>query len=120
MKYVLWVGFGGFLGAILRYALTGLANRLGGGWPLGTLAVNVLGCLAAGWLLHAVDGQAITPRARAFLGVGLLGALTTFSTFGVETLVLSRTGGLGAAFASVALHLALGLGAVALGYRLAT
>jgi CrcB protein len=51
--------------------------------------------------------------------VGVLGALTTFSTFGVETLVLARASGMGAALGNVALHLALGLGGVAAGYALA-
>jgi CrcB protein len=116
---VLWVGFGGFLGAVLRYALGQVAARLGGGWPLGTLLVNVLGCLAGGLLLFAIEQEAVSPRARAFLGVGVLGALTTFSTFGVETLVLARASGMGAALGNVALHLALGLGGVAAGYALA-
>lgn len=119
MRYVLWVGVGGFLGATLRYALSMAAARLGGAWPLGTLLVNVLGCLAGGVLLFAVEQQALSPRARAFLGVGLLGALTTFSTFGVETLVLARSSGMGAALGNVALQLVLGLGGVAAGHALA-
>jgi fluoride ion exporter CrcB/FEX len=75
---VLWVGFGGFLGAVLRYSLSLVAARLGGGWPLGTLLVNALGCLAGGLLLFAIEQEAVSPRARAFLGVGTLGTAATF------------------------------------------
>ena len=119
MKYALLVALGGALGALARYALTGLAARLAGAWPLGTLVVNALGCLAAGWLLFAVETHGVSPRARALLGVGVLGALTTFSTFGVDTFELLRTAGPTAAFGNVALNLALGLGGVAGGYWLA-
>jgi len=119
MRYVWWVGLGGFLGAVLRYGLTYVAGRIGSGWPYGTLLVNALGCLLAGWLLFGIEREAVAPRRIAFVGVGLLGALTTFSTFGVETFELLREVGPAAALGNVALQLALGLGAVAGGYWLA-
>lgn len=73
------VGFGGFLGAVARYALSGWFIRK---FPAGTLAANLIGCLLIGFLmgLSARTGWP-GPRARAFLVAGILGGLTTFSTF---------------------------------------
>lgn len=109
---------GGGLGAMLRYGLSGLVQRnVSGALPLGTLVVNVLGCLAAGCLLRwASASTTLDPTWRTFWAVGVLGALTTFSTFGVETFQLVRLGRPGLALASVGLNVVLGLGAVALGW----
>ena len=130
MRALLLVGAGGFVGAILRYSTSALLERAGRGTvrgiPVGTLAVNVVGCLLLGWLLARLasapeaESSALDPRdVHLLVGVGFLGALTTFSTFGHETLALVRAGQSGAAIANVGLQLALGLGAVWLGLRLA-
>lgn len=117
MVTVIWVGLGGMVGALLRYGI-GLGVRAlhGGAFPAATLLVNVLGCLAIGWALGSGGGE---PRVgeglRAFAVVGLLGAFTTFSTFGVETVHLLQSGRIGAALASVGLNLGLGLLAVGVG-----
>lgn len=114
---ILLVAFGGSLGALARYGLSGAIYRA---WPtafpIGTLLVNVLGCFAAGVVFAFVeDHQTLSPNLRAFIAVGVLGAFTTFSTFGYETLDLLRKQAFGLAFASVAANVAIGLGAVWLG-----
>jgi CrcB protein len=118
MTRLFLVGAGGFLGAVARYGLTGLVHRLPGlSWPLGTLVVNVIGCLLIGAAMSAFeDSELFSPNARLFLTVGVLGAFTTFSTFGHETLALARDGGTLPALANALLHLVLGFGAVWVGW----
>ena len=113
MVNVLLVAGGGALGSAARYLLSLLALRwCGTGFPAGTLAVNVLGCLAAGIVAARVDP--LSPW-RTFLISGVLGGFTTFSAFGLETRALGATGLAGL---YVALSLGLGLGAVLLGHAL--
>jgi CrcB protein len=111
------VGVGSFLGGVARYLLAGVAQRLAGpSFPAGTLTVNVVGCLFIGAVLHLVEDRSmLDPRARLFLGVGVLGGFTTFSAFGYETMELLRGGGLRLAFLNVAANVVLGLAAVWLG-----
>jgi CrcB protein len=114
---ILIVGAGGFIGAVSRYALSGLVHRLTGStFPVGTLAVNVAGCFLLGALMQlvTVDG-AFAPNARLFLTIGMLGAFTTFSTFGYETLALLDAGDFLHAGLNVLYNVALGLLAVWLG-----
>jgi fluoride exporter len=84
------IGLGGFIGAILRYGISGWVHRLlGSGMPYGTLAVNIFGSFILGFFLFMAEGRfAISPMLRNFLAIGLLGALTTFSTFSYETFML--------------------------------
>lgn len=96
------VAAGGAVGAVLRWAVTlGVSRLLAGAgvapFPLGTLIVNVAGCFALAWLVAAGDRGALGPAARLFLGTGLLGALTTFSTFGLDAHGLALAGRGGAA-----------------------
>jgi CrcB protein len=118
---LLVIAAGGALGAVSRYGLSvWVDGRLEGRFPAGTLMVNVLGCLALGALMAVAETHsAVSPRLRLFLGVGLLGAFTTFSTLGVETLALLREGRPAAALISVGLNVALGLAAAALGHTVA-
>ena len=117
------VGLGGFLGALCRYALAGLVHR---GlpqttFPVGTLTVNLLGCLLIGYLAGLADSrQLFTPELRLFAFIGLLGGFTTFSTFGFETFALARDAGYVQAVVNVGLHVVLGLMLVWLAYSLAT
>jgi CrcB protein len=90
---VLAVAFGGALGALGRYWVSGaIYKHLGAGFPYGTLAVNVVGSLAMGVVFVLVQERAIPDAWRLALGVGLLGAFTTFSTFSVDTLALVQQG----------------------------
>ena len=120
MTKLLLIGAGGCLGALARYGVMRLVHRwFQGALPLGTLTVNVLGCLTIGGMMHLVeDRQMIGPNARLFLMIGLLGAFTTFSTFGYETLALTRGGSLRLALMNVGLHVVVGLTAVWLGHTL--
>jgi fluoride exporter len=122
MEKILLVGVGGFLGSILRYVLSGLVQQ----WtrrddfPVGTLAINVSGCLVIGVLSQLAEARdAFTPETRAFVFIGILGGYTTFSSFGNETMNLWRDGENLFAFINVAAHMVLGLGAVWLGRVLA-
>jgi CrcB protein len=115
LKILLFIGIGGFAGAILRYLLNGYAHQWArtSEFPYGTLLVNILGCLLIGFLTVLVDSHGtLTSESRAFLFVGLLGSLTTYSTFGNETVNLLRNGASTAALLNVSIHLVMGLAAV--------
>ncbi|MDF1837152.1 MAG: fluoride efflux transporter CrcB [Planctomycetota bacterium] len=102
------VALGGAAGAVARFAVSGRLGTVGGsGFPLGTLAVNVLGCLVIGYLLGFGESRDwLGERARWFLVTGFLGSFTTFSTFGHETLSLVERGHSMAAAGYVAASLA--------------
>lgn len=89
---LLLVGAGGFVGSILRYLVSGWVERLSSGsFPVGTLAVNLTGCLAIGVLAELADVRGVlSPQSRALLMVGILGGYTTFSAFANESLNLFR------------------------------
>ena len=115
MTRVLLVGLGGFLGTVVRYTLGGAIVRLKGTatLPYETLVVNVLGCLAIGFLAGLAETRGLfSSTTRAFLFIGLLGGFTTFSSFGYETVQLLRDGQASSAAWSVVAQLLLGLGAV--------
>jgi len=117
MKLLL-AGFGGAIGSMARYLVTGLAQRLlDVQFPLGTLVVNAVGCLVIGVLMSLVeDRQLLSPDMRVLLMVGVLGGFTTFSAFGYETIQMLRHGDVRFAALNVAANLALSLGAVAAGW----
>ena len=122
MGKILWVGLGGFLGSIGRYLLSEYVQYLvkGTGFPYGTLAVNLIGCLGIGFLSQWVGTRGfLSPEIRLFVFMGLLGGFTTFSTFSYETMNLWQSGDSAAALANVAVHVVLGLGAAWLGHALA-
>lgn len=121
MIQVLAIAGGGAIGALLRFWVSGWVYALAGrAFPYGTLAVNLLGSLAMGflyvWLLERVAGGV---GWRAFLLIGLLGAFTTFSTFSLETLNLIEAGELGRAVANILLSVTLCVGAAAAGMLVA-
>ena len=118
MGNVLVVGLGGFLGSALRYTLARLLYARAPGFPLGTLAVNVLGCLAIGWLYQAFPAGEGHTKNRAFAIVGFCGGFTTFSTFSLETIGLINGGETAKALAYVALSAVSCVAATALGMRL--
>ncbi|MCI5163917.1 MAG: fluoride efflux transporter CrcB [Candidatus Electrothrix sp. AX5] len=87
------IGAGGFTGAVLRFLVSSWVQGRAGSlaFPFGTLTVNMIGCLLIGFLSALVEIKAMfSPETRSFILIGLLGAFTTFSTFGNETLNLIR------------------------------
>lgn len=121
-QQLLLVMCGGALGAAGRHWMSGfLLRRIGDGIPWGTLAVNLLGSFAVGFLAIWLEGRG--PSAlywRAFLIVGLLGGLTTYSSLMLESLLYARTDRSGLLLGYLAVTLAAGLALVWLGSRLAT
>jgi len=92
-KWIL-VMFGASLGGACRYGVGLLAVRiLGSRFPWGTLVVNLTGCLLIGLFWGLAERFAwLTPSVRLFVVTGFLGALTTFSSFAVETVNTANTG----------------------------
>ena len=117
------VGAGGFIGALLRYLLSTAVNRH---WhielmPLGTLTVNLLGCLLIGVMAGLADSMnGFSLQLRLFLMVGVLGGFTTFSAFALEGLELLRTGSLAVLLLYAGSQVLAGLSLVWLGYLLVT
>jgi CrcB protein len=94
MKTVMAIALGGAFGAVARHFIARRSGMvLGDGFPWGTLTVNVVGCFALGVLVELM-ALAWSPSVemRAFLTVGILGALTTFSTFSLDIAVLHGRG----------------------------
>ena len=114
------IASGGAVGALLRFAVSGVVGRFaGGGFPSGTLAFNLLGCLLIGVVWGLSERVTLHANVYVFLLTGLLGAFTTFSTFGVETVNLFRAGELLYASAYVLASNAAGFLAVAAGMFIA-
>ena len=118
LPQLLWVGVGGFLGSVGRFVVAGFFNRLSPAlaFPIGTLAVNILGCFLIG-LLHglAESRNLLGADIRVFLFIGVLGGFTTYSTFGFESLALLRDGEFFKTSANILLHVFVGLSAVWIG-----
>lgn len=120
MSKLLWIAAGGALGALLRYGVAGLAHRLlGPTFPWGTLAANLIGCFLIGFLWASADRMALSPNIRLFVFTGAIGALTTFSTYGLESIHLLREGEIALGAANIILSNVLGLALVAAGFACA-
>lgn len=112
------VALGGALGSVLRWAVIVLAaGRFGAGFPWGTLIVNIVGSFIIGIVFELAGGSVISlsPAARLFIATGICGGFTTFSTFSLDALTLSRDGAPGEALLYLAGSVAAGLVAVYLG-----
>ncbi len=117
---MLVVGVGGALGAVARYWTTEWMRGLAGdALPWGTLAVNVAGAFALGFLMVWLQSVAPSSQARQFIAIGFLGSFTTFSTFSYEVVELTRTGELLRAGGYAAGSVVTGVAAVLLGAYLA-
>ena len=83
------VAVGGALGALARYGLgTWVRSMSGWAFPVGTMTVNLLGCLLLGLTVSWMDAVSLSQTARRFAVIGVLGAFTTFSTYTLETMIL--------------------------------
>jgi len=114
------VAAGGALGSVARYVLNQLLQPAGARFPVGITVINISGCLAIGLLAGLVGSSRIvmSPTARDFAVVGILGGFTTFSTFGLDTMLLMRSNSPGTAAANVLVQVVGGVLAVWLGYSL--
>lgn len=112
---LLMVGVGGALGAISRFGIAELSKKLfASSFPIGTLVANLAGCFLIGLIIGSGHASKSDPIRLGF-GIGFLGALTTFSTFGAETLKHFNEGEWLVAFGNVLVNVVFGLTLVFLG-----
>lgn len=116
IKHVLIAGCGGFIGASLRYVIGFYATKMWGKGFYGTLLVNILGCFLLG-LLMGLESKYLSFEMRLLLQTGMLGALTTFSTFISDIFLLLEKKQIGWMLCLLALHLFVGFIFFWLGYK---
>jgi CrcB protein len=112
-----FVAIGGATGASLRFFVSQLIlNWLGKGFPFATLVVNISGSLIMGFLYGLIEqGNLEVHVYRTLIGIGFLGAFTTFSTFSLDTLLLFQQGEMIKAMLNIILNVTLCVLAAALG-----
>jgi CrcB protein len=116
MARFFWVCLGGALGTGARFLLSGwLAAAWGPGFPVGTLAVNVIGSFLLGLIMQIAFTTYIPPAWRLFLSTGVMGGFTTYSSFNYETLKLFQDSAWGLGALNLALTVLSCLGAGLLG-----
>lgn len=115
-----FIALGGAFGACSRYLVSELCVQLfGRGFPYGTLTVNVVGSFAMGCLIAAFENEMLaTDPWRQIIGLGFLGALTTFSTFSMDNVLLMQQGAFFKMGLNVLLNVVLSISAAWLGFQL--
>lgn len=103
---VLAIGSGGFIGAILRAYLNGvISHKFPHDLPFGTLGVNLIGSFIMGSLIaYFMYTTLFSVHLKSFLTTGILGALTTYSTFAIESFLLIEGGSIGLALLNISLN----------------
>ena len=120
MTHILYIGIGGFIGAVSRYMLSRYVNNLLPTFPFGTLAVNIIGSFALGFIIYSVSaGKTISPEMRDFITIGVLGGFTTMSAFAYESFRLMELNQLMLFALNIALNVILCIGAIYAGKELA-
>ena len=117
MREIIYIAVAGGLGALGRYYMTGLAQRLfGNGFPYGTLVVNLAGSFLLGFAMQISLSTSLIPHSlRTAFTLGFLGAFTTFSTFSYETLGYIENGAWLTAGTNILTNVVLGIVAAFLG-----
>ncbi|ELV8626882.1 camphor resistance protein CrcB [Vibrio cidicii] len=115
-----FIALGGAFGACSRYLVSELCVLLfGRGFPYGTLTVNVVGSFVMGLLIAAFESELLaTEPWRQVIGLGFLGALTTFSTFSMDNVLLMQQGAFLKMGLNILLNVTLSIGAAWLGFQL--
>lgn len=117
MQKLMLVGAGGFLGACLRYVITlNSAKIMGTDFPYGTLIVNITGGIIIGIIMElSQTSNAVSDNMKLFLTTGIMGGLTTFSTFSYETVSFFSRGDYMPAILNTGLNVFLSFSGVVLG-----
>ena len=117
---LLAIGSGGFIGSVLRAYFNGVVNRhLPHALPFGTLSVNLIGSFIIGLLFALfMHTSAFSPTMKSFLTTGILGGLTTYSTFALETFWLFNQGSLFLALSNALLNVVGTVLAAGSGYKI--
>ena len=115
-----FIAIGGAFGACSRYLVSELCIVLfGRGFPYGTLTVNVVGSFIMGLLIAAFETEVLAPEPwRQIIGLGFLGALTTFSTFSMDNVLLMQQGAFLKMGLNVLLNVVLSISACWIGFQL--
>ena len=119
-KTSLLIGFGGFLGTITRYLLSVLINKYSfTSFPLGTLMINLLGCLMIG-LISGYFSERLNDQSQVyfFLTIGCLGGFTTFSAVALESQIFIQNGEILKLLMYLTFQIVIGVGLCLLGYHL--
>jgi len=116
---LLSVALGGSIGAVLRFVISGWIQKASGSlFPFGTLGVNILGSFVIGFLFLYFQHINLSLHQKAILVTGLLGALTTFSTFSWETLFMLQHGEWSKALLNIVINVIFSIGATFVGISL--
>lgn len=120
MLQIIYIGVGGFIGAVSRFLVSRYMNNLLPSFPLGTLTVNIIGSFILGFIVYSVSlGKSVSPDMRDFITIGILGGFTTMSSFAYESFRLMELNQLLMFSLNLALNLVLCIAAVYAGKELA-
>jgi len=118
--HIIYIGAGGFIGAVSRYLISKYLNNIMPSFPLGTLAVNIAGSLIIGFVIYSITlGKNISPEMRDFITIGIIGGFTTMSTFAYESFRLLDLNQLWLFILNIFFNIVLCIGAVYAGKELA-
>ena len=117
MINIICVGFGGFIGAVVRYIVSIYASKVFlSKIPIGTLIVNILGGFLIGIIMNmSIKTDLLSTQLKLFLTTGIMGGLTTFSTFSYETIMLIEEKNFIFALINIVLNVLLSLGGLVIG-----
>ena len=118
--HIIYIGAGGFIGAVSRYLISKYLNNIMPSFPLGTLAVNIAGSLIIGFVIYSITlGKNISPEMRDFITIGIIGGFTTMSTFAYESFRLLELNQLWLFILNIFFNIVLCIGSVYAGKELA-